>query len=156
MVHSGFGHYVRECVDHFALLTLEGYMPGQAPKEFISKLRAGTVRPPLAIIGMAKASEDSDHSLMFSAGGCENWIEIPEQAISEIHTLGMVPCKDHQHPRVRIELVPSDDPTVSALSAVLTQIISSRQQFGTVPSGHQHGVLTYAHPLHVAMRRSHQ
>ncbi len=100
---------------------------GQGTKEFISRLRAGSVRPPVTLIGIVKPSEESDHSLMFSSGGCEDWVEIPENAIAEIQTLGLAPCKDHKHPRVRIELAQSDDPMITALSAVLTHVVSSRQ-----------------------------
>ena len=96
-------------------------------KEFISRLRSGTVRPPVKLIGIVKANEESEHSVMFSSRGCEDWVEIPEKAIAEIETLGIVPCKDHQHPRVRIELAQSDDPTISALSAVLAQVTSRRR-----------------------------
>jgi hypothetical protein len=47
-----------------------------------------TVRRPLALVGMVKASENSEHALLFSPGGCEEWVELPAQAISEVQMLG--------------------------------------------------------------------
>jgi hypothetical protein len=130
-------------------------MAGVAAREFISQLRAGSIRRPLTLIGIVKSVEGSDQSLMFSTGRCEDWIELPEKAISEIHTLGMAPCKDHQHPRVRIELVQSDDPTVSALATVLMNVISQRRSpEPTTTSGVQHGTLANAQPRSILMRRS--
>lgn len=117
---------------------------GQSAKEFISRLRAGSVHPPVTLIGIVKPSEgDSEQSLMFSSGGCEDWVEIPEKAISEIQTLGLSPCKDHQHPRVRIELAQSDDPTIAALSAVLAHVVSSKR---SEPMLMQHSTV-HPHPV---------
>jgi hypothetical protein len=125
----------------------------QSAKEFISRLRAGSIRPPLALIGMVKASDNSEHALMFSAAGCEDWIELPESAIAAIETLGTAPCKDHQHPRVRIELALSDDRTVSALASVLMQLMSSVRSAGRITLAERHSAVAYSHaPEHTGTR----
>jgi len=116
---------------------------GQSPRDFISKLKSGSLQPPVVLIGMVKESENSETSLMFSPGNCENWIELPENAISEIRTLSMSPCKDHEHPRVRIELTQTNDPLSSALASVLMHVTSSKRHGATKVPMEQHRPIAF-------------
>lgn len=107
----------------------------QSAKDFIVSLKSGTAKPPVVLVGMAKLSDTSENALMFSTIGCENWIELPIEVIANIQTLGIVPCKDHNHPRVRIELTKSDDPTAQALASLLAQRPAHPQRSHSHPAG---------------------
>ena len=85
-----------------------------SPTEFQQALAAKTLRSPLILTGLAKEADDNS-SIMFSPDDCLTWIRIPLTLLEEIEFLGEVPCKDHSHPLVRLNLKrPSGDESVFA------------------------------------------
>ena len=93
------------------------------PKEFIDRLKDGTLRRPLSVVGMAKTSEDGNSLLLDPTMRCRKWIEIPVEMIAKkgVEWLGDVPCKEHEHPLVRIELQHDE----SGQSDVLARLLSA-------------------------------
>jgi hypothetical protein len=75
------------------------------PAEFVAKLKEEADHPlPLAFVGMLKTAEDDQH-LMFAQGvSCAHWTAIPTDQIETIELISEVPCKDHSHPLVKMQL----------------------------------------------------
>jgi hypothetical protein len=60
---------------------------------------------PFSIIGMVKKSEIEEKAIQFASGGnCSNWITIPLEIIEEVVIIKTIPCKDHSHPLVKLNL----------------------------------------------------
>ena len=60
---------------------------------------------PIALIGMVKKSEGKEKTIQFAPGGnCSNWVTIPLEFIDDVEIIKTVPCKDHTHPLVRLNL----------------------------------------------------
>jgi hypothetical protein len=72
--------------------------PGSSPspREFLDKLRNGTLTPPVEIVGMVRQSDDNDEHLQFSVD-CASWTSIPIDMVQSIESVGVTPCKDHTH-----------------------------------------------------------
>jgi hypothetical protein len=88
---------------------------GLSPREFLDKLRSGTLAEPVEVVGMVREIEGDDESLEFSVD-CARWISIPIEMVESVHSLGVMPCKDHTHhgARVRLKEPQSDEATVFA------------------------------------------
>lgn len=96
------------------------------PQDFIDNLKNGTLRRPLTIIGIAKASEDNNSLMLDPTMQCQRWIDIPVGMIAKkgVEWLGDVSCKDHEHPMVKVELkYPTSDE-----SKILANILSASSE----------------------------
>ncbi|BAZ23552.1 hypothetical protein NIES4073_44410 [Kalymmatonema gypsitolerans NIES-4073] len=92
--------------------------------EFIKALSEGTLQDPIEPIvkeGLVKQDENHPDTVLFTEGvGCHNWLTVSVEAIERVEFLRLMPCKDHQHPFVRLYLKPpSKDNKQSALFASL-------------------------------------
>ena len=80
-------------------------MPGSqsyTPEEFVAKLNAGDVAPPLVFIGILKPGGD-DHHLSFAIGtSCDAWTELPLEMIERIELIDVITCQEHTHPLVML------------------------------------------------------
>jgi hypothetical protein len=74
-------------------------------------------QPPVE--GMAKADDNDQGILLFSAAGCERWTPIPLDLVLEVEHLGSTRCKDHEHPFVRIHLKAPETPEARMLAGLL-------------------------------------
>ena len=82
------------------------------PVDFLSKLSTDDLSNPseVSIVGLAKSDEGSPSAVHFSYSlACEQWVSIPIELIEGVDHLKTVPCKDHQHPLVRIKLKRPDE-----------------------------------------------
>lgn len=88
---------------------------------FAEALAAGTLKEPIIREGIAKQSDKDTDSILFSEGlDCTHWIQVPTKIIEKVEFLHNVPCKDHEHPYVRIHLKsPSDNPEAEVFSDLL-------------------------------------
>ena len=60
---------------------------------------------PFFIIGMVKKSDGKEKTIEFAPGGnCSNWVTIPLEFIEDVEMLKTIPCKDHSHPLVKLNL----------------------------------------------------
>jgi hypothetical protein len=73
--------------------------------EFIEKLKKDDFgSTSLVYMGMVKAAEDNQHLMFANNLDCSNWVAIPTDIIENIEFVRLVPCKDHQHPLVRMTI----------------------------------------------------
>ncbi|WP_433527722.1 hypothetical protein ACQPZ2_30540 [Nocardia pseudovaccinii] len=82
------------------------------PVDFLSKLSANDLSNPtqVSIVGLAKSDKANPSSVHFSHSlACEQWVSMPIKLIEAIDHLRTVPCKDHQHPLVRIKFKRPDE-----------------------------------------------
>ena len=73
-------------------------------KDFLEQLRGGSLKPSLFLFGIAKHTDDSEY-ISFSSNGCGEWISIPLDMVESVEVLGWSYCRDHMHPRVRLQLI---------------------------------------------------
>jgi hypothetical protein len=75
---------------------------------------------PITLIGMVKKSDGKEKTIQFAAGGsCAHWATIPLDLIEDVEVLKTVPCKDHAHPLVRLNLKTPRTPEAKIFSAIL-------------------------------------
>lgn len=98
-----------------------------SPQEFVRALGEGTLDRVVRITGMAKWDGKDPLSLMFAAGDCEKWVAIPLDAIEHVDMLGQATCKDHTHPRVRIELKAPQSPEAALMGSLLNAQLSVQE-----------------------------
>jgi hypothetical protein len=87
-------------------------MRSYSTNEFLSKLSADELEDPTAvkIIGLAKPDDQHPATIHFSTSlACETWFPIPAEIIESIDHLKTVPCRDHQHPLVRVTFKRPED-----------------------------------------------
>jgi hypothetical protein len=114
-----------------------------SPEEFAAKLRSGKLdAPPLTMTGMMKIS-DKDGCLSFTRIGCDNWLDIPFSLIDKVEQLGWAACKDHAHPRVRIQLKSSEDVYQAPLLAMIRHLLTSGQKAVPLPARRLSGRIRY-------------
>lgn len=72
------------------------------------------------LLAMVKKSEQAGN-VSITTSGCEEWIDIPTEMIEEAEIVGRSPCRDHEHPLVRITLKAPSGPESELLAALLRQ-----------------------------------
>ncbi|MFO0967853.1 MAG: hypothetical protein U0793_20005 [Gemmataceae bacterium] len=73
-------------------------------QDFIKALNEDRLKETFALEGMVKKADDPN-TLMFAAGtSCRRWVSIPIDLITNVTWLGKVPCRDHTHDLVRLEM----------------------------------------------------
>jgi hypothetical protein len=90
--------------------------------EFVKALTEGALNNPIVKEGMVKVEKDDPHALFFSEGThCYSWARIPFELIEQVEYIATVPCQDHEHPIVRIQLKepPADNPIARSLAALV-------------------------------------
>ncbi len=88
---------------------------------------------PITLIGMVKKSEGKEKAIQFAPGGnCSNWVTIPLELIEDVEILKTIPCKDHTHPLVRLNLKTPTTPEAKIFSSILQGMQSSLE--GTQPA----------------------
>jgi hypothetical protein len=98
------------------------------PQEFIEKLTRDELTAPLALTGMVKTAEESSTEVMFAIGSdCAGWTSVPLNMIDNVEVLGVVPCKDHTHHRVRLTFNPPTSPEGTVFAALLNAATTRRQ-----------------------------
>lgn len=95
---------------------------------------------PVTLTGMVKKSEGKERTIQFaSAGNCSGWVTIPLDLIEDVEVLSTVPCKDHTHPLVRLNLKTPTNPEAKIFAALLkgmqstlegTRVVYAQQQQG--------------------------
>lgn len=88
---------------------------------------------PLTLTGMVKKSEGKNKTIQFAPGGsCSNWVTIPVELIEDAEILQTVPCKDHAHPLVRLNLKTPKAPEAKIFAAIVEGMQSN---VGAMPIG---------------------
>lgn len=99
------------------------------PAEFVEALTKGEVQEGLAIVGMVKLAEEGEEALFFSPGrSCATWRKIPLKDLEQVEFLYNSPCKDHEHPVVRLYLKQPTGPA-STFHGLLKDLVSRSEQF---------------------------
>jgi hypothetical protein len=90
--------------------------------DFVKALATGALKSQIVREGMAKLDEKDSKSILFAETlDCTNWVPIPVKMIEKVEFIHNLPCKDHQHPYVRIHFKsPTDNPEAEAFSRLLT------------------------------------
>jgi len=99
-----------------------------SPDEFFSKLSNDDLKPALALRGMVKKKAESNTHFLFAIGGCSTWVEVPVASVAGVTLLEMMPCDDHMHPYVSMELKPATSPEGAFLSEILQRIVEMVQR----------------------------
>lgn len=93
------------------------------PQEFLTRLRTGNFEHQITLIGMVKMHSEDEAKILFAVGTiCERWIPLPIERVESIEVIDTIPCQDHTHPFVRIEL---KTPTTEEAKFLTELIISS-------------------------------
>ena len=90
--------------------------------EFFDRLQQDDLATavPITLIGMVKKSEGKEKTIQFAPGGnCSNWVTIPLDLIEDVEIIRTVPCKDHSHPLVRLNLKTPKTPEAKIYSSIL-------------------------------------
>lgn len=92
------------------------------PSDFEERLRRNDLRPPPAVTGIAKPSDQAE-TFAFSFGDCAEWVELPLALIQGAEYVGERPCGEHGgHPVVQLSLrdrTPDDTPEFRLLTGAL-------------------------------------
>ena len=73
-----------------------------SPADFLTAMEKDELQGGGSLVGMVKAAHD-DKALMFSVGrSCTKWTKIPLEYLDTVEYLYTAPCKDHEHPVVRL------------------------------------------------------
>ncbi len=95
-------------------------------EEFHRALASDSLTLTAPLIGMVKAADEPD-AIRFAPGtACKNWTAIPVTLIERVETLSQVPCDDHVHHLVRLQLKDSDTPEAAALGSLLRAVLELR------------------------------
>ncbi len=98
--------------------------------DFVKALAEGALKNHIVREGLAKQQEKDAKSILFSEGDCTDWIPIPVKMIEKVEFIRNMPCKDHEHPFVRLHLKsPVDNPEAEVFSRLLA---SSSHCLGSV------------------------
>ena len=98
------------------------------PREFLESLKRDDLKQPASLRGMVKPAEGDADALMFVPGtSCRAWTKVPLALIESVKFLKNVPCRDHTHPLVSLQLKePKTDEGRMLLS--LLQAVASAQR----------------------------
>jgi len=75
---------------------------------------------------LVRKSKKKDH-VSLGVGGCDSFVDVPTQQIASAEKIGFVMCGDHSHPRMRIVLTVSNDPTAQ----ILSKLLATKSQIST-------------------------
>lgn len=98
--------------------------------EFLNALANGQLTPTveteqqpatgIIFVGIVKLAEGEDRHILFSPSvTCLNWFDLPVEIIEEVEPLGKIPCRDHKHDLVLIQLKEPSTPEAKLLANVL-------------------------------------
>jgi hypothetical protein len=92
--------------------------------EFFEQLKQDKLATPMpesfGVIGMVKKSEGQDETIEFAAGmKCSGWVTTPIELIENVEMIQTVPCGDHSHPLVKLNLKTPKTPEGKLLFAIL-------------------------------------
>ena len=74
----------------------------------------------VTLVGMAKKPEGKEKAILFSLGAdCSNWVSVPLGLIEDAEVLRLVPCRDHSHPLIRLNLKVPETPEAQLFSSLL-------------------------------------
>lgn len=93
--------------------------------EFFEKLQQDKLNTPIpfGIIGMVKKSEGKERAIAFAPGvHCSNWVTIPLASIKTVEIIRTIPCKDHSHPLVKLNMETPKTPEGKMFFAMLEGI----------------------------------
>ncbi|MGE0210709.1 MAG: hypothetical protein AB7S41_03360 [Parvibaculaceae bacterium] len=99
-----------------------------SPDDFFAKLSKDELKPALKLSGMVKRKPESGTHFLFAVGGCSTWVEVPVASVAGVTLLEMMPCDDHTHPYVSMELKPATSPEGVFLSEILQKIVEVVQR----------------------------
>ncbi|WP_069884691.1 hypothetical protein [Streptomyces luteocolor] len=115
-------------------------------EEFRQALANGTVGTPLTLVGMVKAGEE-EGALQFAPGTvCKNWVSVPVALVDRVEVLREVPCDDHTHHLVGLQLKDPGTPEGAVLLGLLRAVVKQRAQ-QQVPPAHAKAPAPPAPPL---------
>lgn len=77
---------------------------GHSAKDFLAKLRDGSLRPSPTRVGMAKHG-DGDVLLFSESESCGGWVAVSLDLVESVEVIAWAACKDHTHPVVRLRLL---------------------------------------------------
>lgn len=104
------------------------------PNEYVEKLRAGDLRREPIVHGLVNAHDDRDDAIRFTPGlNCDDWTTVPLEAITSIDERSTVPCGDHSHPFVRLELRPPETDDGTLFASLLAAVLADRPSLPTPP-----------------------
>lgn len=101
------------------------------PEDFVAQLKSGEIEAstPFALMGMVKEAGDSQHLLFASGTDCDTWTELPLSMIESIEVRDVVPCRDHTHPVVKLQLKePGSDEARAFASLAKAQLLAGSRQ----------------------------
>jgi hypothetical protein len=90
--------------------------------EFFEKLQQDKLSTPLpfGILGMVKKTEGKERTIAFAPGvHCSNWVTIPLEFIETVEMIRTIPCKDHSHPLVKLNMKTPKTPEGKMFFAML-------------------------------------
>ena len=95
-------------------------------------LRDGTLAHPAGIVitCMVKESETQGH-ISIALSGCEQWTDISTDMVETAELIGHRPCKEHQHPFVRITFKEPRGVEAKTFASLLSQMAEAT--LGPVP-----------------------
>jgi hypothetical protein len=94
--------------------------------ELLDALKSGSIGYARSYVGMIKASEKQNH-IAFAPASCEQWFDLPANLVGNVQVIREVPCKDHTHPLVKLNLKRDDaDP----LMGMIHQMLSAASRAG--------------------------
>jgi hypothetical protein len=88
-------------------------------EDFAKALSEGTLKEPLVRVGMVKRGEHPDTILFSEDLQCWRWVSIPAKTIEKVRWLAKVPCHDHIHDLVWIQLREPKDPEALVFADLL-------------------------------------
>jgi hypothetical protein len=96
------------------------------PDDFMKALAEGSLVEPIIRVGMVKLDPNDQHAFLFSEGGsCGSWLKVPVEVVENIEFLGTRPCRDDEHPFVRVRLKdPPKDKTLATFFAGLARRVA--------------------------------
>jgi hypothetical protein len=101
---------------------------GLSPRDFLDKLRNGTLTTPVQFSGMVRGADAVEDHLQFSVD-CASWISLPVAMIESIVSLGITRCQDHSHHRARIQLKEPQSDEGRVLSQLLSHLSTESDDF---------------------------
>ena len=108
-------------------------MPGKLQvQEFIKRLSEGTLRQPLALVGVARAAEGNKGFFFSIEPGSDCWVEVPETMVEQVEYLGQQTCSDQNYPLIRVTF---KEPTAKEVAAsVFASLLRTTSQTLNPPS----------------------
>jgi len=98
--------------------------------ELLDKLTRNELSSPLILIGMIKPDEHDKNIILFSHSGCLNWVRVPVNSVERANVLGELPCKDHSHSLVSLQIKEPD----SELARVLHNLLRTYARTDSQPA----------------------